>query len=57
MTNLIRDSYAKYMRTHMTQHPKTNNLIKKWTEALNRHFFEEDIQRATCEELTHWKRP
>ena len=41
LISLISKIYSSYNSI-----TKTNNLIGKWAEELNRHFFREDIERA-----------
>lgn len=44
---LLRDSYPEYIQnTYNSTSRKANNLVKKWTKDLNRHFSIRDTQRG-----------
>ena len=47
MTYLIKGWCPKYIKNLYNSTPKkTNNLIKKWAQGMNRHFSKESIQMA-----------
>ena len=43
--------------THAAQYQQTNNLIKKWEEATNRHFYKEEkhMKRGSTLSLEKFK--